>query len=367
MKKKLLFLIITFTFFNSQAQLLNDNDSKQLIINGLDKLYNFEFKEAEAFFQKVKTKYPKHPVTPLLTAMQLEYQHKPIAQNPKILGQYIQHLEKCQQIAETLYEDPKTKTEATFFLLASHGFVALANHYQSETMRAGKEALKAYGYLKDGFKLMDKNPDFYFTTGMYNFYRIQYPETHPIVKPVMLFFGDGNKKIGLQQLELATQKGIFTRAEAAYYLMGVCFKYENNIQKALQFATWLHERYPNNTIYKMRYVEALVSNAKYDEAQEIIIQLKKNSNKIYQISMNVMDGIIAEKFKKNDKWAMTFYNAALKNQPDYEYTNDYYAMAYCGLARIANRAGDKKKAKEYAKKALEFAEYKTTIAEANRY
>jgi tetratricopeptide (TPR) repeat protein len=358
MKKILLLLTFTFTILNSQAQLLNDNDSKQLIISGLDKLYNFEFKEAESFFQKVKTKYPKHPVTPLLTAMVLEYQHKPIAQNPKIAGQYILQLEKCQQIAETMYDDPKTKTEATFFLLASHGFIALANHYQNET---------AYSYLKDGFKLMDKNPDFYFTTGMYNFYRVQYPETHPIVKPIMVFFGDGNKKLGLQQIELATQRGTFTRAEAAYYLMGICFKYENNIQKAMQFANWLHERYPNNNIYKMRYVEALVANGKDEDAQAIIQQLKKNPNKIYQISMNVMDGIIAEKIKKNDKWATTFYSTALKNQPDYEYTNDYYAMAYLGLARISNRAGDKKKAKEYAKKALDFAEYKTTIAEASKY
>ncbi len=367
MKKIALLITFILSIFHLKAQLLNDNESKQLIINGLDKLYNFEFKEAEVYFQKVKTKYPKHPVTPLLTAMQIERQNEPLAQNTKATAQYIQHLEKCQQIAETLYEDPKTKTEATFFLLASHGFIALANHYQNETMKAGKEALKAYGYLKDGFKLMDKNPDFYFTTGMYNFYRVQYPETHSIVKPVMVFFGDGNKKLGMLQIETAVQKGTFTRVEAAYYLMGVCFKYENNIPKAMQYATWLHEKYPNNLIFKMRYVESLVTSGKDEEAQPLIQQLKKNPNKIYQISMNVMDGIIAEKIKKNDKWATTFYNTALKNQPDYEFTNDYYAMAYCGLARISNRAGDKKKAKEYAKKALDYAEYKTTIAEASKY
>ena len=84
--KRLFFLIIFLVLSSTTfAQLLSDNESKQLIIKGLDKLYNYEFKEADGFFQKVKAKYPKHPVTPLLSALQVQWQNLPVEQNSKIL------------------------------------------------------------------------------------------------------------------------------------------------------------------------------------------------------------------------------------------------------------------------------------------
>lgn len=42
-------------------------------------------------------------------------------------------------------------------------------------------------------------------------------------------------------------------------------------------------------------------------------------------------------------------------------------MAYAGLARIADRAGDKKLARAQYKKCLEYAEYKRLIREAKNY
>lgn len=49
---------------------------------------------------------------------------------------------------------------------------------------------------------------------------------------------------------------------------------------------------------------------------------------------------------------------------DERFTKDYHAVAYLSLARIAKRAGQPDKMKEYAKKASKLAEYKSTLAEA---
>ena len=359
-----LFLLFSPVIF---AQLLNDGESKQLIIKGLDKLYNYEFKEADAFFQKIKVKYPKHPVTPLLGAFQIQWQNLPVEQNPKALSQYLQLLEKCQTLAEPLLKDPTRKAEGVFFMVASHGFIALMLNDKKEQIKAANEARKAYGYLKDGKKLVDKNPEFLFTTGLYNFYRIQYPETHPIVKPIMLFLDDGSKKIGLQQMEQAVQKSVFSRIEAAYYLTNVNLKYESNYVKALVYSTWLHEKYPNNLVYTMRHAESLVLNGKYDEAMPLIQTLKKTNEKVYQLAGNVFEGLIAEKSKKNDKQATDFYNIAIKVQPDNHYAYDYYSMAYAGLARIAQRAGNPKRTEQLYEKCLDYAEYNSIISESKKY
>ncbi|WP_337044152.1 tetratricopeptide repeat protein [Emticicia sp. 17c] len=366
MRKLLILSIIQLFSFSVDAQLLNDNDTKQIIIKGLDKLYNYEFKEADAFFQKVKAKYAQHPVTPLLNALQIQWQNLPLEKNQKAVEQYMTMLEKCQKLAEPMLSDPNKKAEATFFLLASHGYITLAYNYRKEQLKAANEARKAYSYLKDGFTMMERNPEFYFTSGLYNYYRIQYPETHPIVKPVVIFFENGNKKLGLSQLELAAQRSVFSRIEAAYYFMNVNIKYELNFAKAFTYASLLHEKYPNNPIYLMRYTEVLVMQGKYDEALHKIPELKKHTSSVYQIAAGLFEAIVTEKSKKNDKIATDLYTNVLKNEPDERYTKDYYAMAYLGLGRIADRAGNKKRADDLYKKALEYAENKGVIAEAKK-
>lgn len=366
---KQLFLIFVFWFYSaaSFSQLLTDNESKQLIIKGLDKLYNYEFKEADFNFHQVKIKYPKHPVTPLLSALQLQWQNLPIEQNPKALAQYLALLEKCQLSAEMLLQDPSKKAEAVFFLFASHGYVALVLNYNKEQVKAANEARKAYSYFKDSKQLVDKNPEFLFTSGLYNFYRIQYPETHPIVKPVMLFFENGNKKLGISQLEQAVLKSVFSRIESAYYLTNIYLKYEMAYTKALHYSTWLHEKYPNNLIYTMRHTESLVMNGKIDEATQLIQHLKRTNDNVYLLAGTLFEGLVYEKYKKNDKIASELYSNVLKMKPNERYTNDYYAMAYAGLARISIRAGNKAKAEELYKKCLEYAEYKSTSLEANNF
>ena len=367
MRRILIFVVFHLLTFSVSAQLLNDNEMKQTLTKGLDKLYNYEFKEADLLFQKVKAKYPQHPVTPLINALQIQWQSLPIEKNPKALAQYMMMLEKCQKLAEPMLKDPAKKPEATFFLLASHGYITLAYTYKKEQIKAANEARKAYAYMKDGFGMMERNPEFYFTSGLYNYYRIQYPETHPIVKPVVIFFEDGNKRLGLQQLEQAVQKSVFSRVEAAYYFMNVNIKYESNYNKALGYATLLNEKYPNNTIYLMRYTEALVMAGKYDEASSKLTLLRKNSSSIYQLAANLFEGIITEKYKKNDKLAGELYTSVIKSEPDERYTKEYYAMAYLGLGRIANRAGNKKRAEEMFNKVLDDAENKGVIAEAKKY
>lgn len=366
---KRLFFIITLQLFaiTTFAQLLSDNESKQLITKGLDKLYNYEFKEADGYFQQIKAKYPKHPVTPLLSAFQLQWQNIPIEQNPKLLEQYIVLLEKCQSIAETMLNDPSKKAEAIFFLVASHGYVALVLNHKKEQVKAANEARKAYSYLKDGKQLIEKNPEFLFTSGLYNFYRIQYPETHPIVKPVMVFLDEGNKKLGLNQLEQAVQKSVFSRIEAAYYITGVNLKYESNYPKALIYSTWLYDKYPNNTLYLMRHTESLIMSGKFDEAKPLIQDLKKNRDKVYVLAGILFEALVYEKDNKNDRLAAETYLNVIKMQQNNAFTKDYYAMAYAGLARISIRSGNNKRAEDLYKRCLDFAEYKSTMTEARRF
>lgn len=357
--------IVLFQAPLAQAQILNDTPTQQLILMSLDKIYNYEFKEAAEIAQKIRSKYPNHPVGSMLQATQLYWQHLPLGNNPQAKQQYVATLNQCLKQGEAL--KGKHDLEANFFLLAAHSYLAMQESDEGSFMKALGEAKRAYTYMKKGFELTDKNPEFYFSTGLYNYYVEEYPEDHPIVKPFMLFFQDGNRAKGLQQLEMGYRKAIFTRTESAYYLVYIYLKPENRPDKALTFTTLLHHQYPNNPLYLARHAEALVLAGKYAEAQAHTQALMKMNGIIFPVSGRIFEGIIQEKYFKNDKQAAFFYQTALKMPFDERFTEDYHAMAYCGLGRIAQRANNKAQAREYYKKALDIAEYKATIAEAKAY
>jgi ribosomal protein S18 len=258
MKSKIISFLIALIVCQlpCKAQFLEDEKNKELTIKGLDLLYNQQFEQAKEILSSVKATYSQHPVKYLLNAIEFQWQYVPIDKNPEILKKYISELNKCIAAAKIVYKNPKHQKEATFFLLAAHGFIALSNNYQKDFFGAASEAKKAHAFFNEGKKYKNDNPEFLFATGLYNYYRIQYPESHPIVKPVIVFFENGNKKLGLQELENSYKKSIFSRTEAALHLMNINIKYESNFKKSLAYSTILNSKYPNNYIFKIKHIES---------------------------------------------------------------------------------------------------------------
>lgn len=358
------FCISLFTSLSLQAQFLNDSKSKTLTIKGLDHLYNFEFEEAARAFEPVMTQYKNHPASHLINAVRIQWENLPVEENPAALKKYLGELEKCVELSKELYKKPSTKVEATFFLLASHGFIALVYNYQKEFMKAAGQAKDAYSYFKEGIKYKNSNPEFLFPSGLYNYYRVQYPESHPIVKPVVFFFENGNKKLGLSELELAINRSVFSRVEAATYLTHIYLKYESNFRKALSAASWLHNKYPENHIFTMTYVECLLLNEDYDAAEKAKVALKGRREKTYQIAHYLFEGWIHEKKDNNLKAALADYTKVTQLKADGRYTIEYSAIAYLGMARIFARQKENTKARTYYKKAIDISDHEWVIKEA---
>jgi hypothetical protein len=344
-----------------QAQFLEDEKNKELTIKGLDLLYNQQFDQAKEILNTVKVAYPQHPVKFLLNAVELQWQFVPIDKNPEVLKKYMAELDKCITAGKIVYKNPKYKKEAAFFLFAAHGFIALSNNYQKEFIEAVSEAKKAHSYFSEGRKYKNENPEFLFASGLYNFYRVQYPESHPIVKPVTMFFENGNKKLGLQELENSYKKSIFSRTEAALYLININIKYESNFKKSLVYSTILNSKYPNNYIFKIKHIESLLLNGEFEAAISLNEQLKSRKDKVSQLSTLVFEGYKEEHADKNLQGALINYAKALKIPYDDRYTKEYHGMAYLGMARIFVKQKDLVKAKAFYKQCLQIAEYQWVV------
>lgn len=362
-----LFIALSFPPLPARAQILYDTPTQELVLEAIDHIYNYEFAAVEPVARQIRAKYPNHPVNAMLKAMQMQWQYLPVKDNKAMSGQYAKLLEECIAKAKVLEKNEKTRPEAAFFSMAGHGYVALIHNYNDEKMKAASEAKKAYDYVMAGFKYMNHNPEFYFSSGLYNYYIIRYPEDHPIVKPVVLFFKDGNRDEGLRQMDIASKKGMFTRTESSFYLARIYLKHEQRYDKASSYLENLVEKYPNNPIFLMKHTEALLLLGKYEEAEPFIEKLKKRNEPFFSLVSHTLEGMYLEKQSRNDQAAQRLYLTAIRQPRDEEYTKEYQAFAYAGLARIAIRAGDKRKATEYYKIVSDLAEYKGTLKEAKNF
>ncbi len=356
-KKISLLLFFSLLYITGYAQFLDDRQSTAQVLKGLDYLYNLQPAQAEAEFAPVKAKYADHPVKFLLNALQIQWKNIPIDQQPAALNSYLAELNKCVEASHRYYEIPAYKMECTFFLLAGHGFLALAENYKGSFINATQEARKALRYFKEGKKYKNSNAEFLFANGLYNYYRERYPETKPIVKPIMVFFDSGNKAQGLAELEKSFRSSVFSRTEAGMYLRDIYIKYEANFGKALYFSSEVFKDYPQNFILRAGHIETLLLNLKFDEAEKLNEALQSNTNPVAALSYHMFDGYIQEHKYKNFSQAKAAYQKALKVKYNDRYTKEYVAFAYLGLARIAVHEGDNANARNYYKQCLKYAEY----------
>jgi hypothetical protein len=372
MKMKHLILILS-VFFSvnlcmAQKSMLKDTDMHKVIITGLDKMYNFEFDSAKVIYLKVKEKYPDHPAYNFLIASNLYWEMLLNDNYKEHTDEYFELLNACLKQANKFLNKDSKDVEGIFFNLAVESSLALYYAERDENMKALSHVKKAYASMKEGFYLKEKYVEFYFSTGLYNYFVVKYPEANPIFKPFMFFFTKGDKEKGLKELEYCSQNGIFSPTESLHYLANIYLKYENKPDKALIYSSQLAQKYPDNYYFITRHTESLIATGKYKEAEIYAYKLFKTGKKPFIMRSYVFYGLLNEKHFKDPDKAISYYLNAVKLAKELlQPTGDFLSFAYAGLARVYHQKGNTSKAIEYYKKATETAEYTSISKEAEEY
>lgn len=328
-------LIISFSLC-AQRSILEDQQTIQKVKSELDSIYNFNFKNSEVLYKELKQYYPNHPLPSLFNAVRIYWQYFPVTPKDSVSNLYIKYNTDAIQKAESLLEKDKNNAEAIFFNLLSRLLLMqyFADNHQSS--RVVPHIRTAYKMTQKGFDLTDQVQDFLFSTGLYNYYRDAYPEKHPVYKPFAYFFPDGNKKLGIRQLEKNWHNGIFLDAESLSFLVYISLNFEGNFSKSARYTKELHKAYPNNPLYLSYRIRTLLLLHKYKKAHTLIDQLSTNSsNEFFQVMVYIYKGIYAEKKDKNYDTAEKFYLEAISLSEKYKpFINSRISYAYFGLARI---------------------------------
>lgn len=361
----LLFLMLLFPLL-LQAQgysLLKDEKGLSQVQRITNLIYNTQHQQAEKELEELKQQVPaSHPVHPLLQAINLYWIDAPMHTGSPNFKEFIRLLHKTNKQAELYLDKDLDITVSTFSALTAHSLLTRYHAEKGDYMAAMQQARPTYSYMKEGFDLKDQYNEFFFSVGLYNYYRVKYPELHPVYKPFMWLFKDGNKTLGLQQIEYAARNTVFTKVEAGVFLVHLYLYYENQPKKALQSILQLQRQFPANPFIRLQLAESLVSARQYADAAPHVTYLQEHANPYYRAAGELFRGILEEKQEQNFNQAYQHYAAALKIAQPLNYIADTYrSMAYAGQARYYEAKQQTDKAKAAWQQALRLAVYEYPV------
>jgi tetratricopeptide (TPR) repeat protein len=351
-----------------QDLLLEKEPIRTKLINCFYHIYNSDTVRFPQAARELKILIPDHPANDLLKSLSIYWAKYPLdLEGDEILKLKTllkSTIEKCHEILDEDEDDFEVK----YVDMIAHAMLALSYNRDHQFFRSASEAKKAYNYFREGFELMNDYNEFYFSSGLYSYYREKYPQIYPIYKTIIWVFKSGDMKEGLRLLRLAVDKTVFARVEAAFYSGHILLRYEMKPEEALPYAQLLGVEYPNNLFFRANYIENLLFLKRYDEAEELLKDFPETDHAYYQVAKSVFKGIIDEQ-KFEYESAETLYNRALEysKRGVNEEIDNMKNLANCGLARLSLLVDDEEKAKDYYKSALKDVKFELYQQEPNEF
>jgi hypothetical protein len=340
----------------TDAQVLNDTASLNLVKKTVDQIYNMRFSDATETTNLLGSIYPEHPVVFLLRGMITYWEGYPLLSGSEKSREFEKQIRLCIKRSDE-YE-PENEAEFLLTNLCARGSLLAfytGNELPSKAFSLGRTT---YRYLRRAFKFTDTFPDFLFFTGLYNYYREAYAEAHPVYRPFMGFFPRGDRDKGMQELRTAFRKSIFLKAEASTFLSSNYKYFENDFANATYFSKLIFNEFPGNIVYRINSIEDLLLVQEYDDAQALISSASPGTiNRYYQAQIMILNAVLAEKSKDLNR-AEEGYRNGIKIISEFRnYGDQYSAYAYFGLSRISALRNDNHNQRVYRRKALDLTNF----------
>lgn len=368
--RKYFVLILIFSFFQGNGQkmaLFDYPERMDLVERGGYFIYNNEYERADSAIAEVQKILPGHPIVYMMKALNISWREMPIRTTSSVFPQHYEALQQVIESAMKLQEEVEDHEEGVFFEMSARGLLTEYYAREGTYLKALSEARKMYALAKTGFDFVEKNQEYLFSTGLYNYFREMYPIRHPIYKPFMWFFKTGDMELGLAQLDSATRVGKLIKIEATLYLAYIYLRYEHIPEKSLKYLNDLVTEYPNNNYFKSKLIEALVLSSKFEEALPLIKSLSGKADPYYRMCHEVYLGIYYEKKKMENETARHYYTKALQTGQHYENKGLYYrSLCLLGLGRISEASNNIMEAEEYYKQAMAIDDNEAVTIEAKK-
>ncbi|HEX8349286.1 MAG TPA: tol-pal system protein YbgF [Hymenobacter sp.] len=308
---------------DTKGWLLLDKDIQLELDGAVFNVYNFKYERAEKQFRSLRRRYPNHPMPYFLLGLSTWWKIVPTQfQAQQYDKLFFAYMDTAITKAQVLYDADNNNYEASFFLSAAYGFDARLHGERHDWRKATVSSKRSLNYLKKSQEANGLSPEFQFGQALFNYYAVWIGENYPLLKPVLLFFPRGDKKLGIQQLRSVSDHGFYTATEARVFLMRILKNEENNAEAAMPVARALATTYPDNGYFQRFYALLAYDQGEFTECE--------------RVSREILDKIN-------------------KGLPGYEGISGRYASYFLGYL-MQNRYRDIAKAKDYYQRCIVFSE-----------
>jgi len=240
-KTVILFSIFSLFVTNIGAQ---DSTALALALRGIELGTNLQYEESYEVFQKLIDLEPNNPRGYFLRSAIYFWMFSEDMKNEEVGNKFRDYSYEAVEIAEAKLEEDENDIDARFFLGGAYGSLGRYYAMTRSFLNAYWYGKKGKNYLEEVVEMDSTYYDAYLGLGIYHYLADVLPR---FVKMLSFILGvEGNKEQGIREIQLASEKGIYTKTEAMFFL-GALYTYrEREYEKAIEIFDELLKKYPQN-------------------------------------------------------------------------------------------------------------------------
>ena len=352
--------LITVMEKKIEAAETQPNQFHSYLRQGIDKAFNLETASAYVYLKKAVELDPENPTGYAYLALlnllsyEMSFELKDRDINQEAMLHYVREaLAKGEKRIEKNSQD----SQAYFAMaLAKIAKIQWAIH-QKRYFIIAQETSNIWDYLEKarGGNGATQNNDTYFLTGVLHYHLSNLSGIIRFLSST--FITSANRQKGLQEMELAVQKGDLLRELAQAELSSAYLNFEKQPESALPYAQELNKRFPNNYNFSFVVGDTLADLHRFEEAFDIAREIETNIQTgappfvpQLQPRYNKLIGRILFNQGEYDR-SMEYFQNVLKDTSFYNARTRVWAFVRLGMIHDIRK--ERKQAEEYYLKALE--------------
>jgi hypothetical protein len=273
-------VVVLFVLFSSapvahaQTQFEFTPEIDRVLRSGLNQMYRYDLQEADESFDVLVRRFPEHPIGYMHKAEVIWWHALRDNKNLTLEADFERYTEIAINKGHYLLKKNPKDFYALLYVAGAYGnrtrYHVYINKSYYRAMRAG---IKGYDFISPAHELRPDYKDCLIGTGAYNYFAGSIPTLIKIF--AWMFTQGGDKEKGIQQLELAAQKGEYGQIVAKMVLLGVYYN-EKRFEDYQRLTLELIEEFPTNPVFVMWLADFYVRQGKRDDGdQQLTLLLDK--------------------------------------------------------------------------------------------